>query len=317
MSLYMKLRMTAVICVVTVARASDESLAQMAVGETHQITHHPGIQTQPSISGDIVVWADDRSGVFDIYGYDFRLAAEFLIAEGGGNKEYPVIRGNIVTWFEGWPKTLKGCDLSNQKTFTIHTDIRGLMGTQYATILGRQVYYAVETGGNYAIHRYDLDSGQSGMESPVDDYYDFIDPDSRDGYVIWKAGGSPTQYILDVDQDLLSSIELQGNAPGPGVVASHFIYYAVRHELWIYDMLTGEFRRHPAPGIAHPSASGSVVVWTDGAEPPARRILGLDAETGEAFDVVVLEGPDGILSNQGALEIDGSSFPAMRTGMPG
>jgi beta propeller repeat protein len=51
-----------------------------------------------AISGDIVVWVDNREGTFNsIYGYDLRMHTEFLVAKGV-NTGNPAIHGHFVVW---------------------------------------------------------------------------------------------------------------------------------------------------------------------------------------------------------------------------
>ena len=55
-------------------------------------------QWSPAISGDIVVWSDDRSGNRDIYGYDLSTDTEFSICTDPEWQSSPAISGDIVVW---------------------------------------------------------------------------------------------------------------------------------------------------------------------------------------------------------------------------
>jgi len=76
-----------------------------------------GNQCNPDISGDIVVWRDDRDGSFsmwDIWGYDLLTDRRFLIKkDAGGIENYPIIDGDIVVWDGG------GYDLSTRSELAI------------------------------------------------------------------------------------------------------------------------------------------------------------------------------------------------------
>ena len=60
-------------------------------------------QNNPAISGDIVVWMDDRNGNWDIYGYNIATQTEFPICTNHGDQFYPAISCNIVVW-QDWHK---------------------------------------------------------------------------------------------------------------------------------------------------------------------------------------------------------------------
>ena len=54
-------------------------------------------QRFPSISGDLVVWQDDRNSStgLDIYGYSLTSRQEFSISTAAGSQEYPKIGGDL------------------------------------------------------------------------------------------------------------------------------------------------------------------------------------------------------------------------------
>jgi len=55
-------------------------------------------QRNPALSGNIVVWADDRNGNWDIYGYDISTKTEFQITDNTADQENPDISGHTVVW---------------------------------------------------------------------------------------------------------------------------------------------------------------------------------------------------------------------------
>ena len=58
----------------------------------------PRDATGIAISGNIIVWADNREGGSDsVYGYDLRTQTEFLVAMGG-NVRNPAVYGDFVVW---------------------------------------------------------------------------------------------------------------------------------------------------------------------------------------------------------------------------
>ena len=57
-------------------------------------------QSGPTISGDIVVWHDDRNGTWDIYAYDLSTHGEFAVCTGESDQEWPVISDQLVVWLD-------------------------------------------------------------------------------------------------------------------------------------------------------------------------------------------------------------------------
>jgi beta propeller repeat protein len=55
-------------------------------------------QRNPAISGNIIVWEDDRNGNWDIYGYDISTQTEFQITTNTADQTSPAISGHTVVW---------------------------------------------------------------------------------------------------------------------------------------------------------------------------------------------------------------------------
>jgi beta propeller repeat protein len=61
----------------------------------------PGNQSSSDISGDLVVWEDERNGAFpntDIYGYDLEMGRELVICASPGLQHNPATSGRFVVW---------------------------------------------------------------------------------------------------------------------------------------------------------------------------------------------------------------------------
>jgi beta propeller repeat protein len=71
----------------------------------------------PSVSGDTVVWRDNRNGNYDIYGYNLNSQTEFLICSSVPESCRPRVSGNIVVWGEG--SSIMGYNVAIQKEFFI------------------------------------------------------------------------------------------------------------------------------------------------------------------------------------------------------
>ena len=94
----------------TLARFDDDDICvyNIETGETKQITdlanREFALRRDPAVSGNNVVWEDNRNGHYDIYLYDLVTETENVIStgEGGlptlGKQENPAIHENLVVW---------------------------------------------------------------------------------------------------------------------------------------------------------------------------------------------------------------------------
>lgn len=67
-------------------------------GQTLQLSTAPGAKSQPAISGELVVWTDERHGNRDVYGYDLVTSTEFVVVRLGEAQDDPHISGTTVVW---------------------------------------------------------------------------------------------------------------------------------------------------------------------------------------------------------------------------
>ncbi|GAF88881.1 unnamed protein product, partial [marine sediment metagenome] len=107
----------------------------LATEEEFAICTDPANQTSPAVSGDIVVWRDERNdyteGGFaynniDIYGYNLSTQTEFPVCTAPGNQITPAISGDIVVWTDAransFSRDIYGYNLSTATEFLICTN---------------------------------------------------------------------------------------------------------------------------------------------------------------------------------------------------
>lgn len=70
-------------------------------GDTALICNASGDQTYLSISGDKIVWQDNRYGDWDIFMYDISTGEEKEICNVSGDQVRPRISGDIIVWADG------------------------------------------------------------------------------------------------------------------------------------------------------------------------------------------------------------------------
>ncbi|MCK9306508.1 MAG: Ig-like domain-containing protein [Methanoculleus sp.] len=68
------------------------------VGE--RITSDDASQEKPSISGDYIVWQDDRDGNWDVYLYQRSTGEETQLTNDTSDQWLPIVRGNHVAWYD-------------------------------------------------------------------------------------------------------------------------------------------------------------------------------------------------------------------------
>jgi beta propeller repeat protein len=77
------------------ARPRYESVS---TGQISAICKAPGDQSHPVVSGNYVVWQDNRSGNPDVYVYSLSQEVELPLDAGPYQSMYPDISGNIIAW---------------------------------------------------------------------------------------------------------------------------------------------------------------------------------------------------------------------------
>jgi beta propeller repeat protein len=86
--------------IVVFDRDNDIYSYDLSTGSGFRITNLVASQCRPDVSGDTVVWMDQRNGNWDIYGYDLSEDHEFLITGHAADQKWPVIDGNTVIWVD-------------------------------------------------------------------------------------------------------------------------------------------------------------------------------------------------------------------------
>lgn len=290
--------------------------AQISVVRTIQITDLPGIQKNPSVSGDVVVWQDDRSGVAGIYGYNLETDQEFVVATGTLAKTFPQISGSVVAWCEkssGYGHGFGAKDLATGQSYALVSGMGGYIGSAYLAIAGRRVYYTVydKPGMTQGIYYTDLDTGVQARISPISGDYQY-EPDTDGEWVVWSDGGLMRLENIVTGETRSTRTAWGGNIFEP-VLAGGKVYYKGNYNghtsdnrIESYDILSGQFEVVSGTDftkVAHPSADNSIAIWTNYQDMPAKFIDAADHSTGQRFRVVDLPG-GGVLFNQQAFEID-------------
>jgi beta propeller repeat protein len=100
---------------------SDAYLAYHILGVMHG--------GSPDVSGNIIVWGDNRNGNWDIYAYDLASGKEFPVCTDPGPQDNPKISGNMIVW-DDWRHDngtrtncdIYGYDMDTRQEIAISTD---------------------------------------------------------------------------------------------------------------------------------------------------------------------------------------------------
>jgi beta propeller repeat protein len=120
-----------------------------------------GVSGWPDISGDTIVWMDQRNGNWDIYGYDLSEGKEFPITSHAAHQKWPVIDGNTVVWVDwrnggdGYGYDLYRYDLASGTEFPISGHSAPIA---CPAISGNVVVWSEHRYGGWDIYGYDLSS---------------------------------------------------------------------------------------------------------------------------------------------------------------
>jgi beta propeller repeat protein len=69
-------------------------------GTARILTSDPSVQYEPAISGDIIVYTDQRLGNDDIVYWDLKTGTETRVAQSAASERTPDISGDIIVWAE-------------------------------------------------------------------------------------------------------------------------------------------------------------------------------------------------------------------------
>jgi beta propeller repeat protein len=70
----------------------------LSTGESEVVAEHTAHQTDPALSGDILVWADDRGGDLDLWMVDLSGGEPMMLFGGPGDQDAPTIDGTRVAF---------------------------------------------------------------------------------------------------------------------------------------------------------------------------------------------------------------------------
>lgn len=229
-----------------------------------QITSHPANQMQPAVYKDTVVWADERNGNLDIYGYNLSTREEFQITRSPFPEFRPDIYGDIVVWVEAEAQDswhISACYLSIGETICL---------TPEKTICENPAIYGTvviweETGfKGRNIRGYDFSSGTYLQITDDEDYQ--INPAIGEGTVVWEAHGNAKTNIhgmnLGTHHQFIVADERLSNSK-LAAWDTTVVWEDLGSLYWI-DLKTGRKTRIEPPSVKQcPRIYDGIIVWED------------------------------------------------------
>ncbi|MCR4433650.1 MAG: cell surface protein, partial [Caldiserica bacterium] len=94
-----KIRFIAILALIIVILIPAEPLRTMASG-VNFVPPSTSFQWFPAVSGNRIVWVDNRAGNLDIYLYDLETKKEIAICTNPADQYMPKIYGDRVVWMD-------------------------------------------------------------------------------------------------------------------------------------------------------------------------------------------------------------------------
>lgn len=233
----------------------------------------PGIQRNPAIWGDKIVWEDNRNGGWDIYMYDLSKQKEVAICTHPADQMYPAIYKDIIVYSDFRNETLDiyMYDLKTGKEERV-SNAPGVSET-YPAIYGSKIIWVVL--GSYKIHMYDITTKEEKIIGKARG--DPGRPPSIYGekvvWMDWRYGDpdiskNPVIYMYDITTQTETHIIPGLNKWSPAIYEDKIVYIDGKTgggDVYLYDIKSQQqitICTNPEPQFC-PAIYGDKVVWQD------------------------------------------------------
>ncbi|MDI6869340.1 MAG: S-layer homology domain-containing protein [Coprothermobacterota bacterium] len=249
-----KIRFIAILALIIVILIPAEPLRTMASG-VNFVPPSTSFQWFPAVSGNRIVWVDNRAGNLDIYLYDLETKKEIAICTNPADQYMPKIYGDRVVWMD--KRAMSG---KEEKWDIYMYDLRSGQEIPICTSPGSHkspsiwkdyIVWQDERNGNADIYLYDL---KKGIERPIslspgNQMYPSIDGDR----IVWLDGRENFNFTDIYMYDLTLEKEIpvwvhNPNKPEAAGVPDIFgdkIVWSLNHDdgsaaLYMYTIPTGQ-----------------------------------------------------------------------------
>jgi beta propeller repeat protein len=301
-----------------VAGAARAGATDVLTGTEQLVAGDPGNQYDPAISGNIVVFTDDRVGDTDVYYVDLATGIEHPVAVVPGNQELTDVSGSRIVYTEYGYVDIHLFDVSTG----IDTDLTAAdkAGRGYNTvdpsISGSLVAWEQDANGSMEIAARDLATGEERSVSGVDPALVNERPSVGGKWIVWDQcpleGGACTVYAYDwatQETRLITAGTTDNRMPstdGVHVVYDTGPWDAADPDVCAYDLATEATQCLPLPDYqANPHVSGNWVSFDSTVNGIFHTGL-WNLSTNESFELDQLPGGPPATAGQYLTGIDGN-----------
>jgi len=303
------------------AGAARAGATDVLTGTEQLVAGDPGNQYDPAISGNIVVFTDDRAGDTDVYYVDLATGVEHPVAVAPGNQELTGVSGSQIVYTDYRDVDVYLFDVATG----IGTNLTGFektaLGRGYdavdPSISGSLVAWEQDANGSMEIAARDLATGEERSVSGVDPALVNERPSVGGEWITWdrcpSSGGACAVYAYDwatQETRLIAAGTTDNRMPstdGVYVVYDTGAWDALDPDVCAYDLATEATRCLALPDYqANPHVSGN---WVSFDSIGAGGIFhtGLwNLSTNESFELDQLPGGPPSTAGQYLTGIDGN-----------
>jgi beta propeller repeat protein len=241
-----------------------------------QITTSSAGGMNPAISGNYIVWADDRNGNFDVYLYDLATNTERQITANPAQHYFPAISGNYIVWADDRNGNFD-VYLYDLATNTERQLTNNSVNVQNLAISGNYIVWSdyrnadKDNYANWDIYLYDLATNTERQITTNPAKQD--EPAISGNYIVW-ADYRNNYWCGDIYlYDLATNTERQITTNSeeqlrPAISGNRIVWADYRNgngDIYLYDLATNTERQITTNPAQHffPAISGNYIVYTD------------------------------------------------------
>lgn len=242
----------------------------LTVAQETPITTNTAWQAAPAIYGDRIVWADLRSGDWDIYMYNIETSTETQITTNTSYQGWPSIYGDRIVWEDDRNKNydIYMYDLRSigiqEFQITVNTT-----NQRFPAIYGDRIVWEDNRNGNWDIYLGDLAAAKETRITT--NTAKQVVPAIWEDNIVWTddRNGNSDIYMYNI----VTSTETQvttntANQGFPAIYEDRIVWQDDRNGNWdiyIYNITTGnEYQiTYDASAQVGPAIYGDRIVWRD------------------------------------------------------
>jgi len=225
------------------------------------ICTHSGGQWRAHISGNTVVWRDDRNGNDDIYGYDLSGGGEFEVSVDSRSEDCPDICGNTVVWANNVSGYLYARQLPGDE-FTVRDGV-GYLFLRPA-ISGNVAAWVEDSGlGEWVVCAADIaDPGNIDRFEVGTNAVPTGQPAICGDIVVWEKNDG-SLWVADIaDPSDISEFEIVSDGAWPAI-SGNMVVWESDGSIWGADISDpGNISPFEIASVGRfPAINGNVVAW--------------------------------------------------------